>query len=700
MAKMHKLTKGGQTIYPATIYDAVVNPISRKSLATEISELEILPIKYIQSTTPSGSELGDIFFRNTDNSWFIYNGKSWVIYTPLGILYIYNETLYLRDSDDNSLINLLNIRDKEELTLLTNKALSAVKGIQYTGDIVQIHPTESRKGIIKTDNTIADNSGYYYDIYDVINYGNVTINTRKGTVAANPWSIIWELDENDTIINNIPAKGSIIPLVDYKLELQPKTSKIYVQRGSTVSVVTVNKSLSDEVKDLVVEAQRINELSNKVDDLSESLISYKLINLDYTETKNGWLINSSGNVVEHSAGKVLNKYSITDKKKIRIECTSTPNTNDLWLQFVFKKDGMVVEKGIPSVFPTPYIFEYDNKNTATELYVVGSTMKDIKVEADDGEEYNYVDVMKQNIEDYLMPINIILAWGDSLTYGQGGNGITYPKVLQELIDDNNDITEQYKVINCGVQGDTTPGILARQGGLSAFVKNDVTVPVSGGVECSIRTISMGENGSDWFSVSYNGDDSAVINPVMINGEFFNLRTGPKIEKINSNGEAVEIKAGSNILTYGARLSGVSYINIFYTGQNDGKISGYSEKRIGHLKQSMTFANSKKNLFISTAISRTEKGENEYQEAFGSAYINLYHEMSTRGVAIAIKLGLMNEGTPSTSWNVVDAGAINKNGLLNDSIHWNSIGYTVVAHIVFERLLSLGWLPKKQSNIVK
>lgn len=40
MVKMHKLTKGGQTIYPATIYDAVVNPISRKSLATEISEID------------------------------------------------------------------------------------------------------------------------------------------------------------------------------------------------------------------------------------------------------------------------------------------------------------------------------------------------------------------------------------------------------------------------------------------------------------------------------------------------------------------------------------------------------------------------------------------------------------------------------------------------------------------------------------
>ena len=39
MVKMHKLTKGGQTIYPATITDAVVNPKTRKSLTVEMSEL-------------------------------------------------------------------------------------------------------------------------------------------------------------------------------------------------------------------------------------------------------------------------------------------------------------------------------------------------------------------------------------------------------------------------------------------------------------------------------------------------------------------------------------------------------------------------------------------------------------------------------------------------------------------------------------
>ena len=39
MVKMHKLTDGGQTIYPATTTDAVVNPNTRKSLTAELAEI-------------------------------------------------------------------------------------------------------------------------------------------------------------------------------------------------------------------------------------------------------------------------------------------------------------------------------------------------------------------------------------------------------------------------------------------------------------------------------------------------------------------------------------------------------------------------------------------------------------------------------------------------------------------------------------
>ena len=39
MAKIYKLTKGGQTIYPATTTDAVVHPTTRKNLTEELAEL-------------------------------------------------------------------------------------------------------------------------------------------------------------------------------------------------------------------------------------------------------------------------------------------------------------------------------------------------------------------------------------------------------------------------------------------------------------------------------------------------------------------------------------------------------------------------------------------------------------------------------------------------------------------------------------
>lgn len=671
----------------------------------QISKLDITYIKYYQSTVPSISEAqkGDIFYRTTDNAWYIKGATTWLVYTPKGILYTHNNTyLYIRNISNNILIPILNINDKEELQQLINEAINASKGTQYSGEAISINLSETKAGIIKVDGTVAGNAGYYYDVYNVENYKEVTINTTNGTVASNPWAIIWELDKDDNIINIIPAAGNTIPLADYKLILQPSTKKLYVQRSSAVSTVQAKKTLVDEVVELVNKTQKIDELSEKVDDLSSSLITYKLVSYPYDETKYGWLINASGNIVEAAVGKVLNKYNISDKKVIKIKCYDSPNKNDQWLQFVFKKGEEILKKGVPSMYPIPYTFEYNNKIGATELYVVGVNLEDIKVEADDGKEYNTVDEVAQNVEDYVMQQNIINDWGDSLTYGQGGSGTTYPQVLQDLIDNDENITEKYKVINCGVQGDTTPGILARQGGISAFIKEDVTVPPTGQVDCSIRTISMGDNGIDTFSVSYNGDGSSVINPVMINGEYYNLRTDQKIEKLNSGGESANIKAGSNIITYGARLSSKSYINIFYTGQNDGKLGGSynNTKRIEQLKNSMNFASTQKNLFISTAISRTQEQEYEYQEAFGSAYINLYHEMSTRGVKIAVALGLMDEGTLDTAWNVVDKGGANKNGLLNDSIHWNYIGYTVLAHIIFERLKGLGWLTKKQADIVE
>ena len=52
MAKIYKLTKGSQTIYPATTTDAVVNPNTRKNLTAEMSELNdnLMPIDISAAT--------------------------------------------------------------------------------------------------------------------------------------------------------------------------------------------------------------------------------------------------------------------------------------------------------------------------------------------------------------------------------------------------------------------------------------------------------------------------------------------------------------------------------------------------------------------------------------------------------------------------------------------------------------------------
>lgn len=55
MAKIYKLTKGSQTIYPATTTDAVVNPKTRKSLTTELSDLSYHSVLLYQIKLYQGS---------------------------------------------------------------------------------------------------------------------------------------------------------------------------------------------------------------------------------------------------------------------------------------------------------------------------------------------------------------------------------------------------------------------------------------------------------------------------------------------------------------------------------------------------------------------------------------------------------------------------------------------------------------------
>ena len=64
-------------------------------------------------------------------------------------------------------------------------------------------------------------------------------------------------------------------------------------------------------------------------------------------------------------------------------------------------------------------------------------------------------------------ISQIITWGDSLTFGLGGGGVTYPNVLQQL--------SSIKVINEGVSGNTSKQIAARMVDSTRYYSSPVII---------------------------------------------------------------------------------------------------------------------------------------------------------------------------------------------------------------------------------
>ena len=100
----------------------------------------------------------------------------------------------------------------------------------------------------------------------------------------------------------------------------------------------------------------------------------------------------------------------------------------------------------------------------------------------------------------------IVCWGDSLTAPHTGKGIkgmvkrivkgaAYPEYLEGMLEDN------YEIINCGVGGENTLTIMARQGAYPMQLAHDVVIFKSD--EAKFNTF-IGNNDMSAFVSSYNG----------------------------------------------------------------------------------------------------------------------------------------------------------------------------------------------------
>lgn len=294
-------------------------------------------------------------------------------------------------------------------------------------------------------------------------------------------------------------------------------------------------------------------------------------------------------------------------------------------------------------------------------------------------------------KDYSTQIDGIACWGDSLTYGVGGEGITYPNVLQQYVSEK---VGKISVYNLGVGGESSKQVMARNGALGIKLAEDLVIPDS---QIPIKIEIELSDGSD-AAILRQGDYG--IEEVRIGSVFGSLSI--KQESITSedytyyftrkyDGKEERINSGTQIEVVSSRKYKDDIIVIFM-GTNG--VWSTPEELIGQI-QSMIDGQFHKELYVviglstGTAEERVDL-ENEMEKEFGKHYINLREYLSTEGLDDA---GLLptEEDLKNMEEGIVPVS------LRSDDVHLNATGYELLGKLVYERMAECGFWENIEYN---
>ncbi len=280
----------------------------------------------------------------------------------------------------------------------------------------------------------------------------------------------------------------------------------------------------------------------------------------------------------------------------------------------------------------------------------------------------------------------IVAYGDSLTVGTGGNGVTYPGTLQKLIKDS---IYKIPVVNRGVLEANTNTIMARAGAVPFTVTEFIIPEDSSKVEIGI----ISSNGS--LVASLDGG----INPVNINGvegiisieqESNTSENYIYYFQRSKTGEAVNVANGTNVeIANVSKLN--NYIPLVLMGLNGGFLD--NEDLISQIKAILNTGELNERYLIlglptGTSESRADL-ELEMEAAFGDKYLNLREYI--------VQNGLIQAGLEASNEDLlaIEEGSVPPS-LLSDAIHLNAYGYMIVGSAIYEKMNELGYF----ENIIK
>lgn len=274
----------------------------------------------------------------------------------------------------------------------------------------------------------------------------------------------------------------------------------------------------------------------------------------------------------------------------------------------------------------------------------------------------------------------IVCWGDSLTFGEGGAGTTFPGILAEKTN--------LEVYNYGVQGETAEQIGIRMGAFPMTV-GSFEIPA----DRKPAEVSLYRLGEDPIMMRL-GD--AGINPCRIAGIEGTLAYDAAGDRYSFTrteaGSAVRAEEGTGVETFAARDKNPSDIVILFAGSNRAPDIEQVGELIKTENQMLEYLGSDRYLVIgltSLALVPDVVPINEALAAeFGDHFLDIRAYLLDRGLADA---GILPTAQDE---NDLAAGEI-PSSLRVDIVHGNETFYRLIGEQVFEKLKELHYLTEEE-----
>lgn len=326
----------------------------------------------------------------------------------------------------------------------------------------------------------------------------------------------------------------------------------------------------------------------------------------------------------------------------------------------------------------------------------------------------------------------IACYGDSVTEGMGMTDIgtavyggdCYPSHLLTMLTDAN---INAKVFNYGHSGERSTEICARVGGrVCGYLGEDVTIPSDNAAQSlGVAVVTNYKvTGSKLYSTGKNADGTTAqllftklghdTRPLMVGDRLCNIyqanQDGGMLQTMNlvtAAGEEVTIPALSVLTTGNSNRN--ADVAVVYMGVNDGtnltldewidRCNSIIERNpktliLGATNHNWTFwqgmtgtADEKRATYLNACLSN-----------FGSYYLDLYDILTTKkGIDIALAGGYLSDRTAEQI--IADNNAIvnrqtppslTLEGTAGE-VHLNTIGYYVLAKVVYDKINQLGLL---------